>query len=526
MSRALRFLRALLLLVAAVAAAPAYAAGPTLVRANGNEPGTLDPQKYMLLSEDTILRDLFEGLTTQDENNRFVAGAAESWVTSDDGLVWTFKLRPGLTWSDGVPLTAEDFVAGMRRAVDPKTGAPYAPLALKLLHAPEILAGKMPPESLGVEAPDATTVIVKLAVPSPLVPYLLSQPIFSPVPRHALAARGDDWIKPGVMVSNGAYALAQWDPSVEVRLKRNPHFHAVSSVHVAEVVFLPSDDEEMALRRYRAGEIDVLPAIPVAKLEWALRTVPDQLSLLPVTQIRYLEINHTRGKLKDVRVRRALAMAIDRDTLAGRLMYSAAIPAYGIAPREEDGYRGADFDFANLPEAARLAEAQRLLAEAGYGKDNPLVIELRSPADAWAKSVAVAITAMWQKAGVQAEARIEEARSHYAAVRQGDFDIAMTSLFASNDPEQFFWLFQTGNVMNASGFSDPEFDRLSLDAEATMELTPRYRRFAEAEAVLDRQVAAIPLFWTLQATLIAERVKGLQPTPTGLTRSRYATLAP
>jgi len=525
-SGALAFLRACLLLIAAIAAAPAHASGTTLVRANGNEPGTLDPQKYMLLSEDTILRDLFEGLTTQDENNRFVAGAAESWVRSDDGLLWTFKLRPGLTWSDGTPLTADDFVAGMRRAVDPKTGAPYAPLALKLLNAPAILDGKMPPEALGVEAPDATTVVVKLAVPSPLVPYLLSQPIFSPVPRHALAAQGDNWVKPGVMVSNGAYALAAWDPSVEVRLTRNPHFHAASSVRIAEVLFLPSDDEEMALRRYRAHEIDVLPSLPVAKLEWAQRTVPTELSLLPVTQIRYLELNHTRDKLKDLRVRRALAMAINRDTLAGRLMYSAAIPAYGIAPREEEGYRGVDFDFANLPEPARLAEARRLLAEAGYSNTNPLVIELRAPADTWAKSVAVAIAAMWEKIGVRAEARIEEARSHYAAVRQGNFDIAMAALFAGNDPEQFFWLFQTGNVMNASGFSDPEFDRLSREAEATMELSQRYRRFADAEAVLDRQIAAIPLFWALQATLIAERVKGLQPTPTGLTRTRYATLQP
>jgi oligopeptide transport system substrate-binding protein len=522
-----RFVRLACLLLFAFAL-PAQAAGAALVRANGNEPGTLDPHQYQLVAEDTILRDLFEGLTTQDENNDFVPGAAASWTVSDDGRTWTFKLRAGLKWSDGTPLTADDFVAGARRALDPQTGAPFAPLAANILNAGEVLSGTKPPETIGVSAADAGTVVVKLSSPSPLVPYLFSQPLLSPLPRHAYAVNGAGWVKPGIMVSNGAYVLAEWDPAVQIRLVRNPHFRAAARVAIPEIVYLPSDDDEAALRRFRAGEIDVLSSIPMSKLEWAQANASELLTLTPVTQIRYLEINHGRQKLLDLRVRRALAMAIDRDTISGRLNYAAALPAYGIAPRGDDegGYRGADFDFKGLPQTQRVAEARRLILEAGYGGANPLVIQLRAPADAWAKPVAVAIGSMWQAVGVRVETRIEEARSHYAAVRQGEFDIAMAALFAGTDPEQYMWLFQTGNVMNASGFSDADFDRLSREAEAQMDPTRRIRRFADAEAVLVGKVAAIPLFWSVQGSLIAKRVAGLQATPTGLTRSRYATLAP
>lgn len=515
---------ACLLILALVLPAQA-AAGSALIRANGNEPGTLDPQKYQLVSEDTILRDLFEGLTTQDRDNNFVPGAARNWSVSPDGLTWTFQLRSGLVWSDGTPLTAEDFVAGARRALDPKTGAPFAPLAAKIANAAEVLSGKASPDTIGVSAPDAATVVVRLSSPSPLVPYLFSQPLLSPLPRHVYAAHGDDWVKPGIMVSNGAYLLAEWDPSVQIRLTRNPHFRAVDSVAVPEIVYLPSDDEEMALRRFRAGEIDILPSLPVAKLNWARTEANNLLTLTPVTQIRYLEINHARSALQDVRVLRALAMAIDRDRIAGQLMYSAAVPAYGIAPRDEDGYRGSDFDFKGLSQAQRIAEAKRLLSEAGYGQGG-LTLQLRAPSDGWARPVAVAVAAMWKVLDVNVMVRIEEASSHYAAVRQGEFDIALAGLFAGADPEQFMWLFQTGNVMNGSGFSDPEFDRLSREAEALTDPTQRFRRFAEAEAILTKKVAAIPLFWTMQGTLMASRVKGLQATPTGLTRSRYATLGP
>jgi oligopeptide transport system substrate-binding protein len=518
-------LACLVLAAVLLALSPAAAEG-VLRRANGNEPGTLDPQKFNLLSEDNIMRDLFEGLTTQDADNAIVPGQAEGWTISADGTVWTFTLRPGLVWSDGVPVTADDFVAGARRAVDPATAAPLPDAALKLKNARAILAGGMAPDQLGIEAPDNRTVVLTLEAPSPLLPRLLAEPLLMPLPRHAYEKFGAAWAKPGNMVSNGPYTLAAWEPSTEVRVVKNPRFRDAASVAIAEVVFYPSDDQEMALKRFRAGEIDLVAALPAARLDWARSTMPEALTLTPITQIRYIEFNHRRPEFQDRRVRRALALAIDREVLAKNLMLGSATPAYGLVPRCIPGYAGAAFDFAGEAQPARLAEARRLLAEAGYGPDRPLTVELRTLNESWAKQVAVAVAAMWQSAGIVATTKLEEGRSHYAALKAGDFDVAMSGWFANDDPEQFMWLYQSGGGINDSKYANAAFDAVTRDAERTMDMETRYARFAAAEHMLMEDAALIPLFWTIQATLVAPRVQGLKATAVGLTRSRYARFEP
>lgn len=511
---------ACVLIVAAALAGAATA--DTFRRANGNDPDTLDPQKYELLSEGIILRDLFEGLTTQDADNRIVPGQAESWTASPDGLTWTFTLREGLVWSDGAPLTAEDFVAGMRRAADPKTGAKIPEVTYKLKNARAILAGTMPVEALGVAAPDARTVVLTLEAPSPLIPTILAHAVLAPVPRHVIAAHGEDWIKPGLMVTNGPYVLASWEPSDKVRIVKNPRFRDAASVAMDEVVFFPSDDMEMALKRFRAGELDLVPQLPPTKIAWARKEAAEALALTPVAQLRYLEINHTLAKFQDVRVRRALALAIDRETIAGPISGGSVIAAYGIVPRTLEGYEGALFDFAGTAQAERAAAAKALLAEAGYGPDNPLTLELRVMSDAWAKPLSAAIVSMWGKAGIKASVLAAEAKVHYAAVGEGQFEVALSGWFGGDDPETFMWLFQTGGGLNESGYSNAAFDAASARAETAMELGERYRLFAEAERMLLEDVATVPLFWTIQASLISPRIDGFKPTPRGLPRSRYA----
>ena len=509
--------------MAAAMCALAAAADGVLDRANGNEPDTLDPQKYELVSENNILRDLFEGLTTQGPDNTIVPGQAESWSVSDDGLVWTFRLREGLKWSDGEPLTAGDFVAGMQRSADPATGAKMPEIIYKFENARSILAGEMTPDQLGVSAPDDRTVVVRLAERSPLIPDIMANSLCAPIPRHVIARVGSAWVKPGNMVTNGGYALASWEPSTAVKIVRNPHFRDPGSVAISEVVFYPSDDLEMALKRFRAGEYDFLPQIPAMKIDWARKEMPDALKMTPVVQVRYLEINQTREVLKDVRVRRALALAIDRETIAGRLMQGSAIPAYGLVPRAIEGYAGAELDFSATPQAGRVAEAKRLLAEAGYGSGNPLTIELRTMSDSWAKPVAVAISSMWQAVGVRVQMKTAEGKSHFAALDEGDYDVAMSGWFGTYDPETFMWLFQTGGGINESKYSNAAFDAVSRDASQTMDMGARYARYAEAEKILMDDVAMVPLFWSIQPTLLSAGVQGFGATPRGLIRSRYAS---
>ena len=492
-------------------------------RANGNEPDTLDPQKYELVSENNILRDLFEGLASTDADMRIVPGQAESWSVSDDGLIWTFILREGLKWSDGVPITAADFVSGMQRAVDPATAAKMPDLTYKIENARRILDGEMTPEMLGVSAPDERTVIIRLISPSPLIPQIVASSLLVPVPRHVLETFGDDWVKPGNMVTNGPYTLSKWEPSTEVRIVRNPHYREAEKVAIEEVSFFPSDDLEMALKRFRAQEIDFVGIIPALKIPWAKDELPDALTLTPVNQVRYIEINHTLDKLKDPRVRRALALTVDREVITDKLMPGAGIAAYGFVPRAIEGYTGATFDFAHKRQAERVAEAKALLAEAGYGPSNPLTIDLRITSESWVKPVAAAITSMWQAAGIKATVNMAEAKVHYAAIDQGDYELAISGWFGADDPETFMWLYLTGGGLNESKYSSAAFDAADAAAETTMDLVQRYEAFAKAERILMDDVAMIPLFWTVQAGLVAPKIDGYRPTPRGFPRSRWAS---
>lgn len=512
-----RVLCAMTILAAGMASAEPFR------RANGNEPDTLDPQKYELVSENNILRDLFEGLASTDEDMRIVPGQAESWEVSPDGLTWTFHLRDGLVWSDGEPVTAADFVAGMQRAVDPATAAKMPDIAYKIENARSILDGEMTPDHLGVSAPDDRTVVVRVAAPSPLIDDIMAATLLVPVPRHAIAKYGEDWVKPGNMVSNGPYILEKWEPSSEVRIVRNPRYREADKVAIETVSFFPSDDLEMALKRFRAHEIDFIGIIPALKIPWAKQELADQLTLTPVNQVRYIEINHTRPKLQDVRVRKALALAIDREVFTDRLMPGAGIPAYGFVPRAIEGYTGASFDFAGKPRAERLAEARALLAEAGYGPSNPLSIDLRITGESWVKPIASAIVSMWAEAGIKATLNVSEAKVHYASIDQGDFELAISGWFGSDDPETFMWLYLTGGGLNESKYSNAAFDAASAAAETTMDLAARYDGFARAERILMDDVATIPLFWTIQAGLVAPEIKGYRPTPRGFPRSRWAS---
>ncbi len=511
-------------LTAAALALPASAEN-VFRRANGNEPATLDPQKYELVSENNVLRDLFEGLTTQDADNRIVPGQAESWTHSEDGLVWTFKLREGLLWSDGAPVTADDFVLGARRVVDPKTAAKIPDPAFKILNARAILKGEMAPETLGVRAVDPRTVEVTLAEPSPLVPNIMSMSMMAPTPSHVFAQHGEDWSKAGIMVSNGPFQLAEWTPQSRVRIVKNPNYRDAASVALDAVEFYPTDDAEAALKRFRAGELDFLPALPPASAQFAMDELPDAFRSTPVNQVRYLELNHRRDKLKDLRVRRALAMTIDRQAIAGPVMRDLAVPAYGFVPRSIEGYQGSAFDFADAPMADKIETARRLLAEAGYVEGSPLEIQLRCLGDSWARPVCAAVAEMWARAGVAVSVETSEAKAHYGAVDVGDFDVAISGWFGTDDPEDYFWLFQTGGGINECGYSSAALDETTRRAERTLDQGARYATFAEAEKLMLDDVATIPLFWTIQSALVSPRIEGFDINPRGATRSRFAKVA-
>ncbi|MBV8782879.1 MAG: peptide ABC transporter substrate-binding protein, partial [Gammaproteobacteria bacterium] len=232
-----------------------------LVRGGGPDPDSLDPQKARGFEAQSILRDLCEGLTTLDHAARVAPGVALRWEASADGLTYTFHLRPEARWSTGEPVVAEDFVAALRRLVDPATASGYAQYVEVIAHASEVVAGRVPPAALAATAPDRATLVIVLTHPAPYLPTLLSHPSTCPVHRASLA-RGADFVHPGTMPGNGAFRLAEWVPGAYVLARRNPYYWNDRATRLAGVKYLFIPDENAELARYRGGELQVTFVVP------------------------------------------------------------------------------------------------------------------------------------------------------------------------------------------------------------------------------------------------------------------------
>ncbi len=488
--------------------ATAFAAPVVLHRGNPVEPDTLDPQKSTIDYTVAIGIDLLLGLTQGDADFQATPGAAESWTVSPDGLVYTFKLRPGLVWSDGVPLTADDAVYALRRYVTPATLSPNAFLAFKIKNAPEIQAGKLPPEKLGVRALDARTLEMTLAAPNPNWLNVLAEPQFAPLPRHILEKHKGDWAKPGIMVSSGAYTLAEWRSGDHVRLVKNPNFYDAKNVQIDEVTYYPTEDDAAALKRFRAGELDVNARFSSTELAWLKKNMPAAAHVSPAAWGTRVVINLTLKKFADPRVRRALALALDREAIVTKVLRTGEVPAYGIMPPVAPGYTGAVLDFKAKPMVERLAEARALLKAAGYTPANPLSFVLSQRAGAANKRVVVAVQNMWAQIGVKTELRFSDVSMYYDELRKQNYEVALTGAAWPPDPEHFLSDFYSTNPQNYPQYKSKAYDDAMTAAGLIPDRAPRYAAFQKAEAIALADLPIIPLYFNTNTALVAPTVKG------------------
>ncbi|NGX17532.1 peptide ABC transporter substrate-binding protein [Wenzhouxiangella sp. XN24] len=499
-----------------------------LKRGNGAEPVTLDPHRAVSVPAMNILRDLFEGLVATAADGTSIPGAAARWETSIDGLQWRFELRRDARWSNGERVTAADFVAGLRRALDPATGSATAGLLAPILNARAIMTGRLPPDQLGVEAPDEYTVVVKLAAATPWLPELLSHPVSAPLYRPGYEKHGDDFAVPGRMVSNGPFHLSEWQPGQFVKLSANHNYPRRQDIAIDAVIYYPIENQDIELERFEAGELHWTADVPHHRLGWLERRRADELVITPRMAITWLGFNVTRPPFEAAPgLRRALAMAVDRDLIVRAVTGAGEMQAYGWVP-PMDGYELQVPDWAELPRNEQVEQARGLYAAAGFSAEAPLELELLYPAGLNNRRLAIAVAAMWRDAfGVRTRLREEP----FVEFLESRADTGTTMVFRSGwaadyaDPYSFLGLFDSETGASDTGWRNVAYDELLQASLQALNPRRRLTLLAEAERLLLEDQPVVPLYFDVRRRLVRPEVRGWKPNPMDLHPSRHFYLA-
>ncbi|HXC55042.1 MAG TPA: peptide ABC transporter substrate-binding protein [Rhizomicrobium sp.] len=516
---------ALLAGLLALLAAPPATALVVLNRGNGAEIKSLDPHFIDGINESSVDGDLLIGLLTVDAMGAPIPGAATRWETSPDGKTWTFHLRDHV-WSDGRPVTAADFVFAWRRLLDPKTGAAYAYNLWVVKNAHAVSEGRLPPSALGVRAPDDKTFVVDLEHPAAYLPELLTHDTAYPLPRHVLLARGNAWSRPGTFVGNGPYVPREWVANDHLTLVKNPRFYDAAHVHIDVVNYYPTPDSEAALRRLRAGELDTQTPIPLTEIGWLRRNMPAIVHTKPFLGLSYISINLRRPPLTDLRLRRALNLAFDRETITERVLRLGEPPAYSIVPPTTANYpKGPTLDFRTLAPPARLAKAQWLMAQLGYGPDNHLRLGYETFDEPNNKRIAAVMQAMFRQIWVDLDISVIDAAFHTRNMQTGNYDLGAASWFADfNDASNFLDLLRSDGGNNYGHYRNLAFDRALDAAQQEPDAKKRGALLAAAEAMALKDEPWIPMRFRTTQDLVQPYVKGWMDNSRDMHRSRWLWL--
>lgn len=486
-----------------------------LRRGNGAEPQSLDPHKSEGVPESNLQRDLYEGLTSSGPGGEVVPGVAEAWEISEDGLVYIFRLRDDARWSNGDPVTAEDFEFSLRRSVDPATLSNYGIMLRPILNAEEVIAGELPPEALGVRALDRLTLEITLGNPTPYFLSVLSHSAAFPVHRPTVETYGDRWARPGRLVSNGAFQLADWVVQSHIQLVRNPYYWDADNVRLEEVWYYPIENQSTELQRYRANELDMTYDLPYRQLRWIRDNLADELVISDYLGVYYYGLNVTREPFRNNRaLRQALYLAINRERLTSQITGAGEVPAYGYLPAVAGGYVQQTPEWAAWTQAEREAEARRLFAEAGYSVEQPLRLQILYNTHENHRTIAVAISAMWNEVlGIQTELVNEEWKVYLETRRTKQ----TTQVFRAgwigdyNDAFTFAELMHSASAMNDSGWDHPPYDDLLARAAAERDPARRVEYLQAAERELLHEMPLIPIYFYVTKRVVKPWVGGYRP---------------
>ncbi len=525
-----------LALAAALLASATFAASPALAQVVYNrgqeaDPETLDPQKVSTSAEFHIMRDLYETLIIHDGQGKVAPGVAERWTVSPDGKTFTFALRANARWSNGDPVKASDVVFAWRRAADPATGSKYANVLDPVVGFEAARKGTAGAkfEDIGIRAVDDRTVEVRLATPTPYFIELLTLPVSAPLHEASVRQHGSNFVRPENKVSNGAYRLREFTPGAQAVLVKNPNFHDAANVRIDQVNFIPLADSAAAARRFQAGEILSTVNIPANQIKTLRAQLGAQVSVTPQLGTWYLTFNNDKAPFNDARVRRALSMALDREFIADQVWNGSMAPAWSFVPPGTNNY-GEPFEapFKAMSVVEREDAAKKLLAEAGFGPNNPLKVEYRFNMSPENQATFVAIADQWKQIGVQTTPISTDGRTHFAFLRdRGAYDVARAGWIADyNDPQNFLFLLESSAIpgLNYARWSNARYDELMRQAASETDLTKRAGLLRQAEEILITEAPYAPVLYFTNRNLISPRLVGFTPNPRASNPTRFMSI--
>ncbi|BCG09410.1 peptide ABC transporter substrate-binding protein [Buttiauxella agrestis] len=494
-----------------VPAGTKLAADQTLVRHIKDEPASLDPAKAVGLPEIQVIRDLFEGLVNQNEKGQLEPGVATKWQ-SNDNRTWTFTLRDNARWSDGSPVTAQDFVYSWQRLVDPKNTSPFAWFAALagINNAQAIIDGKMPADKLGVTAVDDRTLRINLDKPVPYFPNLTANFSLYPVPKAVVEKFGNDWTKPGNLVGNGAYALKDRIVNEKLVAVQNKNYWDNSKTVITEVTFIPINQESSATKRYLAGDIDITESFPKNLYQKLLKDIPGQVYTPPQLGTYYYAFNTQKGPTADARVRLALSMSIDRHIMAEKVLGTGEKPAWRFTPDVTAGFTPEPSPFEQMSQEEANAQAKTLLQAAGYGPNKPLKLTLLYNTSENHQKIAIAVASMWKKnLGVDVKLQNQEWKTYIDSRNTGNFDVIRASWVGDyNEPSTFLSLLTSTHSGNISRFNSPEYDKVLEQASQETTDAARNKDYNQAEKILQEKAPIAPIYQYTNGRLIKPWLKG------------------
>lgn len=498
----------------------------TLRRGISAKVDTLDPHRSSAAWENIVIGDMFHGLMQHAADGEVIPAMAESWTISDDGLVWTFNLIDA-TWSDGVPVTANDFVFALRRIQDPAIASQYSSLLYIIKNAQALNEGRVAPEELGVRAVDEKTLEITLREPAPYFLGLLTHYTTFPVPQHIVEQYGEAWVQPENIEVNGPYKLMFWQTGNQLVADANPLFYEADTLCFQRVSYFELEDLAAVERRIEAGDLDINNNFDGGRKAELDRRFPGWTRTTPGLLTTYWSFNSSEAPFDDVRVRKALAMALDREFLVDNVLTPGFIPAYGFVPPGIANYETErpQVEWKSMNRDERLAEARSLLEQAGYGPDNPLRFEYKHRSTGDNPKAAPVAQANWNEIAPWVDAQIlrQDTKVLYADLRQSNFEVADGGWLADyNDPLNYLYLLDSdAGQQNYGNYANPEYDALLEQASQEQDLVMRAEIFAEAEQIMLQDYPITPMWYEVTKNLVDPNLDGWAENAEDNHRSRW-----